>query len=195
MRMIRPAELLAAARETVTPIALALETAPDPRLAPGQSRPAVERSSLRRAAHGKLSGTVAKSRRWLSQPPLQTATARRTVSCHPGWLPVPGWLPAVATGRGNRSEAGRVSAQERLLRVRNRAALGIRLGTEATSRHSLCRRLWQTATVRRTASSRFRRARLPQSQLRSQRLSRIELPFESRPPAQCARLLGIWRPD
>jgi hypothetical protein len=45
-----------------------------------QIRLAAERSSLRQAGPGKLSGTVAKLRRLLSQPPLRLATARHTVS-------------------------------------------------------------------------------------------------------------------
>ena len=81
MPLLPPAELLAAATESVNPIASVLEKVQEPRLAlRGQSRPKTERSSLRRAAPDKLSGTAATSRRQLSQRPLRLATARRTVS-------------------------------------------------------------------------------------------------------------------
>jgi hypothetical protein len=74
-------ELLAAATETVNPIVSARAKAQELSLALlAQIRPAAERSSLRRAGPGKLSGTVAKLRRLLSQPPLRLATARHTVS-------------------------------------------------------------------------------------------------------------------
>jgi hypothetical protein len=77
-RRSQRAELLAAATETVNPIVSARAKAQELLLA--QIRPAAERSSLRQAGPGKLSGTVAKLRRLLSQPPLRLATARHTVS-------------------------------------------------------------------------------------------------------------------
>jgi len=65
-------ELLAAATETENPIVSARAKAQEPVLALlAQIRPAAERLSLRRAARGKISGTVAKLRRLLSQPPLR----------------------------------------------------------------------------------------------------------------------------
>ena len=74
-------ELLAAATETVNPIVSARAKAQELSLALlAQIRPAAERLSLRQAGLGKLSGTVAKLRRLLSQPPLRLATARHTVS-------------------------------------------------------------------------------------------------------------------
>jgi len=74
-------ELLAAATETVNPIVSARAKAQELSLALlAQIRLAAERSSLRQAGPGKLSGTVAKLRRLLSQPPLRLATARHTVS-------------------------------------------------------------------------------------------------------------------
>jgi hypothetical protein len=72
-------ELLAAATETVNPIVSARAKAQELALL-AQIRPAAERSSLTQAGPGKLSGTVAKLRRLLSQPPLRLATARHTVS-------------------------------------------------------------------------------------------------------------------
>jgi hypothetical protein len=63
-------ELLAAATERVNPIVSA--RAKTQELAPAllaQIRPAAERSLLRQAGPGKLSGTVAKLRRLLSQSP------------------------------------------------------------------------------------------------------------------------------
>ena len=77
-RRSQRAELLAAATETVNPIVSARAKAQELLLA--QIRPAAERSSLRQAGPGKLSGTVAKLRHLLSQPPLRLATARHTVS-------------------------------------------------------------------------------------------------------------------
>jgi hypothetical protein len=62
-------ELLVAAMETENPIVSARLKARKPALVPGQIRPAAERSLLRQAGPGKLSGTVAKLRRLLSQPP------------------------------------------------------------------------------------------------------------------------------
>ena len=74
-------ELLAAATETVNPIVSARAKTQELALALlAQIRPAVERSLLRQAGLGKLSGTVAKLRRLLFQPPLRLATARHTVS-------------------------------------------------------------------------------------------------------------------
>jgi hypothetical protein len=74
-------ELLAAATERVNPIVSARAKAQELSLVLlAQIRPAAERSSLRQAGPGKLSGTVVKFRRLLSQPPLRLATARRTVS-------------------------------------------------------------------------------------------------------------------
>jgi hypothetical protein len=74
-------ELLAAATERVNPIVSARAKTQELALALlAQIRPAAERSLLRQAGPGKLSGTVAKLRRLLSQPPLRLATARHTVS-------------------------------------------------------------------------------------------------------------------
>jgi hypothetical protein len=74
-------ELLAAATERVNPIVSARAKTQELALALlAQIRSAAERLSLRRAAPGKISGTVAKLRRLLSQPPLRLATARHTVS-------------------------------------------------------------------------------------------------------------------
>ena len=74
-------ELLAAATERVNPIVSARVKTQELALALlAQIRPAAERSLLRQAGPGNLSGTVAKLRRLLSQPPLRLATARRTVS-------------------------------------------------------------------------------------------------------------------
>jgi hypothetical protein len=80
-RRCQRAELLAAATEIVNPIVSARAKAQELSLTLlAQIRPAAERSSLTQAAPGKLSGTVAKLRRLLSQPPLRLATARHTVS-------------------------------------------------------------------------------------------------------------------
>ena len=76
-------ELLAAAMETVNPVVSSLAKAQvrAPALVQReQTRPAAERSSLRRAGFGKLSGTAAKLHRLLFQLPLRLATARHTVS-------------------------------------------------------------------------------------------------------------------
>ena len=81
-RHLQLAELLAAATETVNPIAPVLAKArePVPGLALAQIRPAAERSSSRRAALDKILGTVAELCRPLFQPPSRPATARHTVS-------------------------------------------------------------------------------------------------------------------
>ena len=74
-------ELLAVATGIVNRIVSARAKVREPALVlPGQIRPAAERSLLRQAGPGKLSGTVAKLRRLLSQPPLPIATVRHTVS-------------------------------------------------------------------------------------------------------------------
>jgi hypothetical protein len=72
-------ELLAAATETVNPVVSVRAQELSLALL-AQIRPAAERSLLKQAAPGKISGTVAKLRRLLSQPPLRLATARHTVS-------------------------------------------------------------------------------------------------------------------
>jgi hypothetical protein len=75
----QPVELLAAAMETVNPIASALASVQEPALL-AQIPPAAERLSSRRAAPGKISGIVTRLRRLLSYRPLRLASARHIVS-------------------------------------------------------------------------------------------------------------------
>ena len=65
------------------------------------------------------------------------------------------------------------------MQVRNRAAHGIELRTEPTSRRSLCRRRLPLFAALLHYAFAVRAYRSPQ--LRSPRLSQIELPFASRP--------------
>jgi hypothetical protein len=157
-------ELLAAATETVTPIVSALAWAQEPSLL-AQIHPAAERSSLRRAAPGKISGTVAKLRRLLFRLPLRLATARHTVSWRFDFRWPSSWSeleqeqgPAAATERGSQSEAGRELTWEQLSQLQSQAALGIGLKTEARSRHSFFPPISRPAIARRIASLRFQRA-------------------------------------
>jgi hypothetical protein len=145
-RCSQRAERLAAATETMNPIAMAmaLQKAQGPApVLPEQIRLASVRLSLTRGAPGKLSGTAAKLRRLLCQLLLPPATLRRIVSSRfyfrrsSRWSELVQEMPVAATEIKSQFEVGWRLAWERLPQHRNRVASGIGLGTEARSRRSL----------------------------------------------------------